>query len=489
MRGINFISVFVLILILGLVQFVDGISFTEDEKLIASDAKEGDELGWSVKISGDIALVGAPLKDNECPPDPLSSMLEDCNTGSIYVFEKNGNTWKEQAILTATNVSAGFGWSVGISGDTIIGGAQFEDIAGTLSGSAYVFTRSGSTWTEEAKLTASDVAAGDEFGRTVSISGDTVIVGAFRDDDAGTDSGSAYVFTRSGNIWTEEAKLTASDAAAGDEFGRTVSISGDTVIVGASSNADAGTDSGSAYVFTRSGNIWTEEAKLTASDADAGDYFGYSVSISGDTAIIGANRYDNVGFHSGAAYVFTRSGNTWTEGAKLTASDAGQNHFFGYSVSISGDKAIVGAPSFEVPWEFVANRPNSGAYVFVRDAVGNWMQSTKLIPSNYNEGDFFGTSVSISGNKAIVGRSSGVGGETFGVGIRSAYVFEDLPVSADAVGVIDFLDECPNDPDKTKPGLTGCGNPEIPTIALWLILAIAAGVGIGFVIIRRKLFR
>ena len=143
--------------------------------------------------------------------------------------------------------------------------------------------------TEVAKLTASDAAADDVFGNGfVSISGDTAVVGAYLNDDAGTDSGSAYVFVRNGTSWTQQAKLTASDAAAGDQFGFAVSISGDTAVVGAFGNDDAGSNSGSAYVFVRSGTSWTQQAKLTASDAAAGDGFGVPVSISGDTAVVGA---------------------------------------------------------------------------------------------------------------------------------------------------------------------------------------------------------
>ena len=148
--------------------------------------------------------------------------------------------------------------------------------------------RSGTNWSFEAKLTASDAAAIDQFGSAVSLDDDTVIIGARGNSDAGSQSGSAYIFTRIGTIWTEQAKLTASDASASDRFGGSVSIDGDTIIVGALNDDDAGANSGSAYVFTRSASIWTEQAKLTASDAAAGDLFGISVDIDGDTIIVGA---------------------------------------------------------------------------------------------------------------------------------------------------------------------------------------------------------
>ena len=191
---------------------------------------------------------------------------------------------------------------------------------------------------------ASDGAASDEFGVSVAISGDTLVVGAHGDNDNGTNSGSAYIFTRSGTLaWTQQAKLTASDGAADDEFGGSVAISGDTVVVGAVWNDDNGTDSGSAYIFTRSGTAWTEQAKLTASDGAADDNFGNSVAISGDTVVVGAWHDDDNGTDSGSAYIYTRSGTAWTEQAKLMASDGAADDEFGDSVAISGDTVVVGA--------------------------------------------------------------------------------------------------------------------------------------------------
>jgi len=273
-----------------------GTTWTEQAKLTASDADAGDLFGHNVVILGDTALVGAHL-DNDAGPD----------SGSAYVFVRSGNTWTEQAKLTASDAapSSSFGHNSGISGDTIIVGAESASSTKPFTGAAYVFTKSGNTWTEQAKLTASDAAKDDHFAHGVSISGDTAMVGSFWDDDAGSKSGSAYVFTRSENTWTEQAKLTASDAAAGDFFGHTVSITGDTAMVGGEGNDDAGSGSGSAYVFERSGNTWTEQAKLTASDAATGDFFGHWVSISGDTTIVSSHLDDDSGQFSGSAYVYS----------------------------------------------------------------------------------------------------------------------------------------------------------------------------------------
>jgi hypothetical protein len=372
-------------------------------KLTASDAATGDNFGFSVSVSGDTAVVGAWSDD-----DAGSA------SGSAYVFTRSGSTWTQQQKLTASDAAAGdhFGQSVSVSGDTAVVGAPGDYDGGIGSGSAYVFTRSGSTWTEQAKLTPSDGAEGDEFGLSVSVSGGTAVVGSSFDDDAGLYSGSAYVFTRSGGVWTQQQKLTASDATAGDYFGESVSVSGDTAVVGAECDDDAGNLSGSAYVFTRSGSTWTQQAKLTASDAAAGDRFGHSVSVSDDTAVVGAIEAE-VG--PGSAYVFTRSGSTWTQQAKLTASDAAAGDYFGYSVSVSGDTAVVAAD-----WDDDAGSNSGSAYVFKRSG-STWTQQAKLTASDAAEGDEFGKSVSVSGDTAVVGASSN---DDAGSASGSAYVFD-----------------------------------------------------------------
>jgi len=304
-------------------------------KLLAiGDAAAYDSFGEAVSISGDTAVIGAYGDDDVA-----------LGSGSTYIFTLSGSNWSQQAKLTAGDAAAydSFGEAVSISGDTAVIGAPRDDDGGSNSGSAYIFTRSGSTWSQQAKLTASDAAANDHFGYSVSISSDTTVVGAYWNDDAGSDSGSAYVFTRSGSTWSQQAKLTASDAAASDYFGVAVSVSGDTAVIGAYLDGDAGSYSGSAYVFTRSGSTWSQQAKLTASDAAANDLFGGDVSVSGDTAVIGAQGDADAGSSSGSAYVFTRSGSTWTQRAKLNASDAAASDLFGRAVSISGETALVGA--------------------------------------------------------------------------------------------------------------------------------------------------
>jgi len=228
-----------------------------------------------------------------------------------------------------------FGYSVSVSGDYAIIGAYYDDDKGSYSGSAYIFKYDGTVWYEQAKLTASDGAADDLFGHCVSISGDYAIIGAYLDDDHGSESGSAYIFKRDGETWYEQDKLTASDGAAGDVFGYSVSISGDYAIVGAWRDDDKGDDSGSAYIFKRDGSVWSEQVKLTASDGAAEDRFGYCVSVSGDYdyAIVGAYVDDDNGDYSGSAYMF----------APCPDSDFTEDCFVDFrDLSVMGDEWLAG---------------------------------------------------------------------------------------------------------------------------------------------------
>ena len=387
---------------------IDPTINTQQAKLTASDAASNDHFGGSVAISGDTAVVGARL-------DEAPGTASNTDSGSAYVFVRSGDTWSQQAKLTASDAAFQdyFGWSVAVSGDTIVVGASQDDDAGTQSGSAYVFVRSGTTWSQQAKLTASDAAAADLFGFSVAISGDTIVVGAYRDDDAVGESGSAYVFVRSGTTWSQQAKLTATDPGFTDFLGWSVAISGDTIVVGARLDDAAAQNSGSAYVFVRSGATWSQQAKLTPSDAALNDEFGYSVAVSGDTAVVGTPFDDDAGNESGSAYVFVRSGTTWSQQAKLTAADAAANDRFGFSVAVSGDTVVVGAYGDDD-----AGTDSGSAYVFVRSGT-TWSQRAKLTASDATVADQFGISVAVSGDTAVAGAR----------GDESAYVFVPGPSS------------------------------------------------------------
>ncbi|MBD3360423.1 hypothetical protein GF366_01320 [Candidatus Peregrinibacteria bacterium] len=340
--------------------------------------------------------------------------------GPTVVFAAN---WSQEDKIYAGDPDDhdAFGTSVSISGDYAVGGAPSNDGSGIDEGAAYVFSRSGSSWSQVAKLTASDAANYDEFGESVDIDGDFIVVGARNNDSS---QGKAYVFKKPVSGWTdmtETAILTASDKLNDDNFGTAVGISGDYVVIGASGNDDAGSASGSAYIFKKPVGGWsdmTETKKITAGDAEGGDIFGVSAGIDGDYIIVGAGFEDEGGSNAGAAYIFFKDQggvDNWGQQAKLIASDAADNDRFSYSIdgngaSISGDYALVGA----------CFKGAGSAYIFYKDEGGtnNWGQQAKLTASDGVSGDYLGRSVSIYGNTAIAGadhKSSSTG---------AAYIFE-----------------------------------------------------------------
>jgi len=376
-------------------------------KLVAEEAADNDFFGFSVALSGDTALIGA-MRDDDGGED----------AGAVYVFTRLEGGWKQQGKLTAPDAAAGdeLGGSVGFADDVAAAGARLSDGKSADSGSAYVFTRSAGEWNPPVKLVAADGAAGDEFGYGVAVSGTTVVVAAPRDDDKYEDSGSVYVFTRSGSHWNQQAKLTADDGAEGDLFGISVAIDDDTIVVGADLTDDKGENSGAAYVFTRSGDSWSQQAKLTADDGAAGDLFGIRVTVSGETAVIGAARDDDQGENSGAAYVFVRDGMTWSQQAKLTADDGAANDRFGTRVEIQGDTAVIAAILGD------GAAPDVGAaYVFTRSA-NVWAQHAKLAASDGASGDVFGWGVALDGDTVLAGAPTSI--ITLPGGPGSAYLFE-----------------------------------------------------------------
>ena len=386
--------------------------WTEQQKLVASDGAASDYFGISVSVSGDTAVVGAYADD----------VGANTNQGSAYVFVRSAGVWTEQQKLVASDGAPSdfFGYSVSVSGDTAVVGAYSDNFgANANQGSAHVFVRSAGVWSQQKMFTASDGAADDFFGRSVSVSGDTAVVGSYWDDvGANANQGSAHVFVRSAGVWSQQKKFTASDGAAGDKFGISVSVSGNTAVVGAYADDIGGTtNQGSAYVFVRSAGLWTEQQKLIASDGAASDQFGVSVSVSGDTAVVGAYA-DDVGANTaqGSAYVFVRSAGLWTQEQKLVASDGASADYFGFSVSVSGDTAVVGSYLDDVG----ANANQGSAYVFVRSA-GVWTQQQKLVASNGAASDVFGYSVSVSGDTAVVGANADEFNANMDPG--SAYVF------------------------------------------------------------------
>jgi hypothetical protein len=364
-----------------------------DPSVAGADGSISDEFGFSVSISGDTAAIGAPKDD--------INNLND--RGSIYVYVRSGATWTQQAKLLAADGAAAdaLGHSVAIDGNTIVAGAYLHDLPSNPNqGAAYVFTRSGTSWTQQAKLVGADSSSGDQFGFSIALEGDTVIVGAVLDEQVAVqDQGSAYVFTRTGTTWTQQARLVANDGTASDFFGHSVSISGDSALIGAVLDETGGTnDQGSAYVFLRSGTSWSQQAKLIAADGATNDYFGHDVAISGNTALIGTPGDDNGALASqGSAYVYTRSGTTWTAQSKLLASDGLANDQFGISVALVGDTALIGAEFDDQSFiDFGA------AYVFTRSGSA-WSEQQKLLAADGEVRDQFGNSVALSGETALIG--------------------------------------------------------------------------------------
>ena len=309
----------------------------QQAKLVAEDGKANDSLGGNVALFGETAVLGAIGHDKNGE-----------NSGAVYVFNRSGSTWAQQTKLTALDGTKGdaFGQSIAVSDDIIIVGAPHDDNDnGKGAGSIYVFNRIGTTWTQQAKLIAPDGKEGDLFGISVALSGDTILIGADLNDEIAMNAGAVYVFTRTGTQWSHQAKLMAADGGKTDIFGVRVALSGDTALISARRDDDdeMGVDAGSAYVFTRTGTAWQQQAKITAPDGAEDDRFGRGVALSGDTALISAMHQDDKGANSGSAYVFTRTGNTWSHQANLTADDAASGDVFGWSVALSNGNALIGA--------------------------------------------------------------------------------------------------------------------------------------------------
>ncbi|MBN2641846.1 MAG: hypothetical protein JXR78_09345 [Victivallales bacterium] len=357
-------------------------------KLTASDGAQGDYFGRAVSADGNIAIVGA-----------FQDGVSFYDYGSAYLFDVT--TGIQLRKLTASDANHGddFGYSVAIDGDVAIVGAKGDDEGGLNVGAAYLFDIT--TGNQLAKLMPSDptLTQNEYFGYSVAIDGNLAIVGAYGNDTAGSDSGSAYVF----NVTTgsQTVKLTASDATAGDEFGKSVAINGNIAIVGAPGKDDGGLNSGAAYLFDAT--TGSQIAKVTALDAAENDYFGQSVAIESNVAIVGAHRKATVG----AAYLFNIT--TGSQLMKLTASDAAENDYFGYSVDIKNDIAVVGAMAND------DGGSNSGSAYLFDVATGN--QLKKLIASDAAENDRFGYSVSI-GDALIIGA---YGNDTY---TGAAYLFD-----------------------------------------------------------------
>jgi hypothetical protein len=330
--------------------------------------------------------------------DVAAGTSDDCNSNGMP--DECELTIEELNTLLADDGAPGdqFGASVAVSGDIAVIGAPGDDDNGSQSGSAYVFRRTGGLWQQVAKLTPADGIEWANFGRSVALYGELAFIGAPWDDDNGIDSGSVYVFRDVVGSWLQVAKLVASDGAAGDQFGLSVATYADMILIGAPfDDIQPYFDRGSVYVFRNQGGTWQETGKLIAADGRNVDYFGTSVAFDGDTAVIGAYGDDDVGPDSGSVYVFSRAGDTWYEDAKLAASDGTAGDWFGYSVGIDGNAVIVGARRDDD----VAQ--NSGAAYLFRQIDGSWTEEAKLTAGDGVAWDELGYSVGVRGQLAFAG--------------------------------------------------------------------------------------
>ena len=331
-----------------------GTTWSQQAYLKAGNTGLADLFGYSVAVSGDTVVVGAPYEDSNTTGVNSTPNESAAQAGAAYVFTRSGTVWSQQAYLKASNSGSSdqFGNSVDVSGDAIAIGAPHEDSITTgvnstpdnsasNAGAAYVFTRGGTTWTQQAYLKASNTGANDEFGWSVALSSDTMVAGARYEgsnttgvnstpNESAAQAGAAYVFTRAGTVWSQQAYLKASNTGATDQFGTSVAVAEDTLVIGApnedsstigvnSSQNNSATDAGAAYVFTRIGMTWSQQAYLKASNSGGNDGFGISVAVSGDTVAVGSQSEDSgtTGVNStpnestsqaGAAYVFTGLG-------------------------------------------------------------------------------------------------------------------------------------------------------------------------------------
>jgi hypothetical protein len=406
--------------------------FAQQAYIKAPTPEVADQFGYSIALSGDTLAVGAWLDDNN------DNSLTD--SGAVYVFVRNGETWSQQAYIKASDAGKGdrFGNSVSLSGDTLAVGAYRKE---SEAGAVYVFTRSGITWSQQANIKASNAGSGDRFGWSVALSGDTLAVGASLEDsnDNGlTDnSGAVYVFTRSGTVWTQQAYVKASNPEADDNFGYSVALYGDVLAVGATQEDSSATgiqqgspsepnnndiqNSGAVYMFNRSGTTWTQQAYIKASNPGMNNVFGWSLALEGETLAVGAPFEASTVTNSGAVYVFIRNGALWTQQAYVKASNPGMNDTFGWSVALSDDTLSTGAKG---------DQENAGAvYLFTRSGTV-WSQQDYVTPAVIDRGDLFGYCVALSSDTLAVGApgEASIDGDPLNNnepgGVGAAYVFQ-----------------------------------------------------------------
>jgi len=367
--------------------------YTQTTQLLAPDAAQADGFGYSVALDTATALVGAYQND-----------VAAVDAGAAYVYENTAEGWSGGTALRPVEIGYDdrFGQAVGVSGDRLIVGAPRDDDLGTDCGAAYVYERTAEGWTLDAKLLPTGGISFGRVGAAVDIDGDTAIMAGGR---------KVYVYVCTAEGWGLQATLT-SPTGVYDYFGCSIAISGDTVVAGAH-GFDSIYNQGRAYVFAREGGVWSLQATLAASDGEANDQFGFGVALDGDTALIGAWGDDDAGSSAGAAYAFERVGATWTQAAKLVPPDADAYDYIGYHVSIDGDIAAVSA-------HYDADGGYDAGATHVFDRTAGWERVAKLLADDAAAGDLFGNP-SVSAGRVLVGA---YGSDAAAPDAGAAYIFE-----------------------------------------------------------------
>jgi len=393
--------------------------FIQIAELTASDGAAGDQLSYSVAISGSTIVAGAPTD------------VVDGNTqqGSVYVFNLSNGIWSETQKLLANDGAADnvFGISVAIEDSTIVVGAAFADIGGNNSqGAAYVFNLSNGTWSQTQKLVADDGAAGDDFGMSVAIKDSTIVVGApFVNFGGNNNQGTAYVFNLSNGNWSQTQEIVANNGAADDNFGKSLAIEDSTIVVGAYlADISGNADQGAAYIFNLSNGDWSQAQEIVANNGAAGDYFGYSVAIKDSTIVAGAYLADVSGnANQGAAYIFNLSNGNWSQTQELVSSNGVAGDNFGISVAIDDSTIVAGAQGVDIN----GNADQGASYIF-NLSNGSWSQTQELAASNGGVEYGAGFAVAIDHVTIVMDSNSTVNGND---NQGSVYVFADVNVRVD----------------------------------------------------------
>jgi len=361
---------------------VAGITIVESELIAESEGLAGFyQYGVAVDLDADTAVVGSHM---------LNGM-----TGGAFVFTRSGDEWGQQALLIPSGGTAGdhFGLNAAIEGDVIVVGSPYQDPEQSVdSGVAYVYVRSGETWSEQAVLTANDVETGALFGQAVAISGNTIAVRAARAaGPLGAEQGAVYVFVYGEGVWTQQAKLTG-DGSIGSSIWTTLAIHGDTLVIGAP-NVSTPAGTGCVYVFVRDDGAWSQETKIAPSGTSS---FGFAVSLSGDTLIVGSpDDAGPAGWNQGSAFVYRRIGGVWTQDVRLFAESGAPFGRYGWSVAVQNDWGAVGAlyGDYVIGKTFIYSRTGS-----------NWSFEMAVIPPGDGISDeWSGWSLSLNADTLLVG--------------------------------------------------------------------------------------